>query len=120
MNGSVMVLMMTGYSHRIFNYRERSHYFLYSVFTRARCLKKKKERKKGRKEGEKRKVSYYQRGLSEIFHSCKGALMLKKVPSCWIKCLKTTQLICVQIDLMAFLDFFFFSLWVKAPEILVL
>lgn len=81
--------------------------------------KEKKERREGRKEKEK-KVSYYQRGLSEIFHSCKGALMLKKVPNCWIKCLKTTQLICVQIDLRVFLDFFFFSLWAKAPEILVL
>ena len=62
-NGSVMVLMMTGYSHRIFNYRERSHYFLYSVFTRARCLKKKKERKKGRKEGGK-EVACRKSGIS--------------------------------------------------------
>lgn len=37
MNVPIMVLMMTGYSRRIFNYKGRSYYFLYSVFTRARC-----------------------------------------------------------------------------------
>lgn len=35
-----MVLMITGYFHKIFNFKGRSYYFLYSMFTRARCQEK--------------------------------------------------------------------------------